>query len=174
MISVRERLLAEAGGNKHKAATLLVIGLMRGDADTFKQGYSFGSALIAAAEQYELDITAVGVVAELVTEQIGPNNSPTRRPLVIVHVGGGMVQWTFEKPGLGIPDVHVLDFDREGQDDEELRGFLDEIDAALEALAAHGLIDTDEEERNVRYTLGLARNEYQDHIDEGTSPSRYR
>jgi len=173
-MSIAETLLAQAGGNKHKAATALVIGLMRGDPATFKQGYSFGSALISAAEMYQLDITAMGVVAEMVTEQIGPNNSPTRRPLVIVHVGGGMVQWTYEKPGLGIPNVIVLDFDREGQDDEELRGFLGEIDAALEALAAHGLIDTDEEERNVRYTLGLARNEYQDHIDEGTSPSRFR
>jgi len=172
-MSVVEEMLARAGGNIHQAATLLVMGLMRGDPDTFKLGYSFGSALIAAAEMYELDRNAMGLVAQLVTEQLGDHHSGSKHPLVVIGVGGGLVQWTYEKPGIGTPDVYTLDFDREGNTDEELIDFLAEIDAVLEVLVTYGPALNDYD-RDVRYTLGLARNQYQDHIDEGTKPSRFR
>ena len=58
------------------------------------------------------------------------------RPLVIVGVGGGLVQWVITKPGTGEPDVHTLDYDREGQMGEQLRDFADEIRAASDALEA--------------------------------------
>lgn len=56
------------------------------------------------------------------------------RPLVIVGVGGGLVQWVIKKPGTGEPNVHTLDYDREGQSGEELRDFADEIRRASDAL----------------------------------------
>ena len=169
-MSITEQLLRDAGGNKYKAGVALVIGLMRGDPETFKLGYSFGSALMTAIEQYNLTVREIAIVAERVAEEIAVHHSATRRPLVIVHVGGGLIQWTHAKPGLGTPRVHELDFDREGASEAELRQFLDQIDGALEALAEY----RDDADHDVMYTLGLARNQYQDHIDEGTQPSRYR
>lgn len=169
-MSITERLLTQAGGNKSKAGAELTKGLMRGDPDTFKQGYSLASALMATIEQYNLSPREVALVAEHVVDTTTEQNSPTRQPLVIVHVGGGMVQWTHEKQGLGTPRVMILDFDKEGAEEAELRTFLGEIDEALEALGAYN----DPTDHDALYNLGLARNEYQDHIDEGTQPSRFR
>lgn len=53
-----------------------------------------------------------------------------RRPLVIIGIGGGLVQWEVTKPGTGLPRLHVLDYDREGQGGDELGDFVDEIKAA--------------------------------------------
>mgnify|MGYP006281201009 CR=1 FL=1 len=43
----------------------------------------------------------------------------TERPLVVVGLYGGIVQWDMLFSGCGIPDFHILDFDREGEDDED-------------------------------------------------------
>lgn len=49
---------------------------------------------------------------------------PVAQPLVVVGLYGGLVQWTAILPGAGLPVVDVLDFDREGEDDEERREWL--------------------------------------------------
>jgi hypothetical protein len=61
-----------------------------------------------------------------------------RRPLVIIGVGGGLVQWEVLKPGTGLPRLHVLDYDREGEGGDELLGFVEEIEAARSDLAEYG------------------------------------
>jgi len=172
-MSITEEILARNGGNKINASIELTIGLMRGDPATFKQGYSIGSALLACIDAYNLTKREIPLIVEGLPTRLKEHSSPTLRPLVIVHVGGGMVQWTHEKQGIGTPRVIVLDFDKEGADPDELREFVAEIERAGEALAEYGKPE-DERDQDVRYTLGLARNEYQDHVDEGTQPSRYR
>ena len=68
--------------------------------------------------------------------------APEPQPLVIVYVGGGLVQDTTAKPGTGEPRVFVIDWDREGQYGEELDDFADTIEEARDALAEYaGTID---------------------------------
>lgn len=57
-------------------------------------------------------------------------------PLVIVGFGGGLQQWEFSEPGVGKPEMHVLEYDLEGEPPERLAAFADEIDAAANALEA--------------------------------------
>lgn len=57
-------------------------------------------------------------------------------PLVIVGFGGGLQQWEFSEPGVGKPEMHVLEYDVEGEPPERLAAFADEIDAAADALEA--------------------------------------
>ncbi len=169
-MTIAEEYLTKNDNRKIDAAANLAMDLMRGNAREFHQGYSIGSALIAVAGQFELDAESVALVAEWVTKATSEHYSATRRPLVIVHVGGGLVQWTHEKPGLGTPRVMVLDFDREGQVGDELRAFVVELDEAGEALAEYD----DPNDGVVLYELGLARNEYQDLIDDQQEGRRYR
>ena len=170
-LAIAERYLDAANGSKIEAAAQLVMDLMRGDAEDYHLGYSLGNALIAVSRQFDLSIEQTAAVADWVTSAIGVHHSSTRRPLVIVHVGGGLVQWTHEKPGLGTPRVIVLDFDREGQVGDELREFLAEIDEASDALAEY---DDPTNDRAVGYALSLARNEYQDLIDDGQAGRNYK
>lgn len=57
-------------------------------------------------------------------------------PLVVAIVNGGLVQEDYRCAGTGVPEFVVLDFDREGEDEEERRDWCDWADAvALELLA---------------------------------------
>lgn len=133
-MSVAQELLAEAGGNKTKAATALVLGVMRGDPDTFKLGYSIGNALLTAVAHYNLTAREVCLVVEEVSNDLRVHHSSSRRPLVIVNVGGGLVQGTVKRQGIGTPRVYVLDYDKEGCTPDELAEFIDDIQEARNAL----------------------------------------
>lgn len=63
MTGIRERFLAENNGDTAKAAEALARGLMKGDAATFKAGYTADNAAIAAAEVFALDTEGVETLA---------------------------------------------------------------------------------------------------------------
>jgi hypothetical protein len=153
----------------HEAAEL-VRGVMRGDPATFKLGYSIGNALIVAAERFKLDTTDLAIVAEAVVDTTTEHSSPTRRPLVIVGVGGGLVQWTIEKHGLGTPRVHVLDHDREDASPQELEEFIEEIKAARGDLEEY----RDPLDAETIGNLTESITEYTEMIEDGFAPGRYR
>lgn len=46
------------------------------------------------------------------------------QPLVVVGLSGGIAQWDVCLPGEGVPILDILDFDREGEDDEDRREWL--------------------------------------------------
>jgi hypothetical protein len=105
------------------------------------------------------------------TESVGPQSKwMRRRPLVIVGVGGGLVQWDVCKPGVGLPRLHVLDYDREGADEDEIKGLIEEITAAQDDLAEYH----DAEDLRTLTNLGESVVKYQQMIEDGESPGRYR
>lgn len=61
-------------------------------------------------------------------------------PMALVHVDGGIAEEWYVVPGTGKPEVHVLDFDREGETDEEQAEF---IGIAREVLAKFKARGTD-------------------------------
>lgn len=89
-------------------------------------------------------------------------------PLVIVYVGGGMVQnWT-AKEGVGEPRVFVIDWDREGQYGSELDEFADQLVETSEALGEYaGTI-------NEVKMLNRAAEGYRNLAASGETASRYR
>lgn len=131
--------------NRFEAGRQLVIGLMRGDPETFHLGYSIGNALMSAASLLSLTEKEQAVVAEQVVDTIEEHHSATRRPLVIVGMEGGIAQWDVTKHGLGTPRLFVLDYDRDESDDEDLRDFIDQIQTARNALMEYA----DDESRQV-------------------------
>lgn len=165
-----ERYLSEAGGNKTLAAANLAMGLMRGDPTQFLQGYSLGSALMAVIAHYNLTGREVALVADRIAGEITTHHSATRRPLVIVAVGGGLIQWTVSKCGLGTPRLYELDFDREGAEDDELTNLAEQIEEASKALASYG----DDEDAVTIGNLDDAAKDYRQHVADGESMSRYR
>lgn len=122
--------LTKAKGNKVEAATKLALDLSRGEKKSFHLGYSIGSSLIAVTEHFNLTVSEVALVAERMVNQTTIHYSPIKRPLVIVGMDGGLIQWEVLKPGLGTPRVHELDFDRDGASAEDLREFIDAIQYA--------------------------------------------
>jgi len=57
-------IMATAKTDPMAAAEILCTGLMRGDRDTLKLGYSLGSALIATLDQIQLTNQEIGVLVE--------------------------------------------------------------------------------------------------------------
>jgi hypothetical protein len=53
--SLRERYLAAAGGSRLLAAVMLARGLMQGDPEKFKAGYTKENALLAAYEMFDIN-----------------------------------------------------------------------------------------------------------------------
>lgn len=96
-------------------------------------------------------------------------NSP-RRPLVIVGVGWGLVQWTVVKPGIGVPRLHELDYDREGQGGQELLDFAEQIEAARADLADY----EDEEDTGTLFNMSESIREYEQMVGEGKAAGRSR
>lgn len=164
-MSIAEELLAKAKGNKVRAATELVIGVMAGDPETFKLGYSIGNALMTAIAHYNLTAREEALVVEEVVDQIGEHHSATRRPLVVVEVGGGLVQNTIELPGLGTPEVKVLDYDLEGADEMQLTEMIERIEEVCSDFTSRGY-------KTKRLEHAIA--EYRQMIADGESPGRYR
>lgn len=48
-----------------------------------------------------------------------------KKPYVVIGVYGGLAQWDIAFPGTGLPEVDILDFDREEEDDDDRREWLD-------------------------------------------------
>ena len=47
------------------------------------------------------------------------NDYDGKPPLVLIHVDGGIAEEWYVVEGIGKPEVHILDFDREGEDHDE-------------------------------------------------------
>jgi len=95
---------------------------------------------------------------------------PRQAPLVIVWVGGGVVQDWVLKAGVGVPRMHVLDFDREGQSGRELQDFVERITEAERDLAEYG----DLSDRDTLMDLSLSIDKFQALVDNDEQASRYR
>ena len=121
------------------AAVEMTLGLMRGDKESLKLGYSLGSALISAAEQFLLTADSVAVVAEKVVDQTEEHYSATRRPLVVAIMDGGLIQSDITAPGLGTPELVTLDYDREDDTPEGITEFLDYVEEVRAMLKDRGI-----------------------------------
>jgi len=62
-------------------------------------------------------------------------------PLVLIHVDGGIAEEWYTVAGTGVPEVHILDFDREGEDDEDRAEFIERARDTLALFKARG-VDT--------------------------------
>jgi hypothetical protein len=135
---VAKEYIATHDGKVWPAAATFVRDLMRGNPEKFHLGYSIGNALIAAADQFDLDTNGVAIVAEKVVESTTEHHSATSTPLVVAFVDGGLVQHEIVFPGLGTPQFDVLDFDREGATDEDVEMFVENADKVFTEIRARG------------------------------------
>ena len=69
--------------------------------------------------------------------------SPDGPPLALVHVDGGIAEEWYTVEGTGKPQVHILDFDREGETDEEQATFIAIARDALALFKARGVDTSD-------------------------------
>lgn len=61
------------------------------------------------------------------------------RPLVLAILSGGLVHDWATAPGTGEPECWVIDFDREGEDDDERGEWCDQMVALLAAFTDRGI-----------------------------------
>ena len=61
-----EFIMETAKTDRLGAAKMMVVGLMQGDRESLKMGYSLGSALIATLKQIPLDTDEIGWLVEQV------------------------------------------------------------------------------------------------------------
>jgi hypothetical protein len=108
--SFYDQIMEQAQTDPLGAAQLLCEGLMRGDSDSLKMGYSIGSALIATLEQVPLTANQIGALVERVAVpkpgivDLGPVGDPQ----VYVNVSGGIAEATVTR---GEVDVIHVDWD---------------------------------------------------------------
>ncbi len=67
----------------------------------------------------------------------------TDRPLVLIRVYGGIAEEWYTAAGVGTPDVHILDFDRGDEGDEETASFVTYARTTLRLFAARGVDTSD-------------------------------
>jgi len=82
--------------------------------------------------------------------------SPDGPPMVLIHVDGGIAEEWYTVAGTGVPEVHILDFDREGEDAEDRAEFIERARDTLALFKARG-VDTsglDEDVENMATERG--------------------
>lgn len=121
-MTIAERYLGRHAGNKVKAAAELCLDLMRGDAATFKQGYTIGNALMAAINQMNLTTREVALVADAVVAKAGGS-------VILVETNGAEPENTTQLRGDGVEVINI-DWDEveRGDDRTYITDILDRIE----------------------------------------------